>query len=63
VHGPGMVLTPILGAMAYNQENSGKKANGIAAQHGTVAWITSIAYGTSIVAVSWPIHWKFWEKK
>ncbi len=63
VHGPGMVLTPILGAMAYNQENSGKKASGIAAQHGTVAWITSIAYGTSIVAVSWPIHWKFWEKK
>jgi len=63
VHGPGMVLTPILGAMAYNQENSGKKPHGIAAQHGTVAWITSLAYGTSIVAVSWPIHWKFWENK
>lgn len=63
VHGPGMVLTPILGAMAYKQENSGEKAHGIAAQHGTVAYITAIAYGTSIVAVSWPIHWKFWEKK
>lgn len=62
VHGPGMVLTPILGAMAYNQENNGKKPSGIVAQHGTVAWITTIAYGTSIVAVSWPIHWKFWEK-
>ena len=63
VHGPGMILTPVLGAMAYNQETSGKKAEGIAAQHGTVAYITAIAYGTSIVAVSWPIHWKFWDKK
>ena len=62
VHGPGMVLTPILGYMAYKQENSGEKAHGIAAQHGTVAYITSVAYGASIVAVSWPIHWKFWEK-
>jgi hypothetical protein len=63
VHAPGMVLTPVLGIMAYNQENSGEKAHGIAAQHGTVAYITSIAYGASIVAVSWPIHWKVWEKK
>jgi len=63
VHAPGMVLTPVLGIMAYNQENSGEKAHGIAAQHGTVAYITAIAYGTSIVAVSWPIHWKVWEKK
>jgi hypothetical protein len=63
VHGPGMVLTPILGYMAYKQENSGEKPHGIAAQHGTVAYITAIAYGTSIVAVSWPIHLKFWEKK
>jgi hypothetical protein len=62
VHGPGMILTPILGAMAFNEENSGKKPTGIVAQHGTVAWITTIAYGTSIIAVSWPIHWKFWEK-
>ena len=63
VHGPGMVLTPILGYMAYSQENSGEKPHGIAAQHGTVAYITAIAYGTAIVAVSWPIHIKFWEKK
>jgi hypothetical protein len=63
VHGPGMILTPVLGYMAYHQENSGEKAHGIAAQHGTVAYITAIAYGTSIVAVSWPIHIKFWEKK
>lgn len=63
VHGPGMVLTPVLGYMAYHQETSGEKAHGIAAQHGTVAYITAIAYGTSIIAVSWPIHMKFWEKK
>jgi len=63
VHGPGMVLTPVLGYMAYSQENSGEKPHGIAAQHGTVAYVTAIAYGTAIVAVSWPIHLKFWEKK
>lgn len=63
IHGPGMILTPILGYMAYQQENSGEKAHGFPAQHGTVAWITAGAYGASIVAVSWPIHIKFWEKK
>jgi Carboxypeptidase regulatory-like domain len=63
VHGPGMVLTPILGVMAYNQENNGEKAHGFAAQHGTVAYVTAAAYGAAIVAVSWPIHWKFWEKQ
>jgi hypothetical protein len=63
VHGPGMILTPILGVMAYNQENNGEKPSGIASQHGTVAYITAAAYGAAIVAVSWPIHWKFWEKK
>jgi hypothetical protein len=63
VHGPGMILTPILGIMAYNQENSGEKAHGAAAYHGTAAYVTAAAYGASIIAVSWPIHWKFWEKK
>jgi hypothetical protein len=62
VHGPGMILTPILGIMAYNQENSGKKVSGAASLHGPVAYVTTIAYGASIIAVSWPIHWKFWEK-
>ena len=63
IHGPGMILTPILGAMAFNQEQSGEKPHGIASAHGTVAAVTAIAYGASIVAVSWPIHLKFWEKK
>jgi len=63
VHGPGMILTPVLGYMAYKQENSGEKAHGIASAHGSVAYVTAAAYGASIVAVSWPIHWKFWEKQ
>ncbi len=63
VHGPGMILTPALGIMAYKQENAGEKVHGIASAHGAVAYTTAIAYGASIVAVSWPIHWKFWEKQ
>ncbi len=62
VHGPGMILTPILGAMAFSQEQNGEKVHGIASAHGAVAAVTVIAYGASIVAVSWPIHLKFWEK-
>jgi hypothetical protein len=63
VHGPGMILTPILGAMAYSQEQNGQKVHGAASLHGPVAVATVCAYGASIVAVSWPIHLKFWEKK
>jgi hypothetical protein len=63
IHGPGMILTPILGAMAFNQEQNGEKVHGIASAHGTVATVTVLAYGASIVAVAWPIHLKFWEKR
>jgi hypothetical protein len=56
LHAPGMVLTPILGAMAYNQIASGQKVHGIASAHGAVAAITAASYGASILAVSWPIH-------
>ena len=62
VHGPGMILTPVLGIMAYKQENAGEKVHGIASAHGAVAYVTAAAYGASIVAVSWPIHLKFWER-
>jgi glucose/arabinose dehydrogenase len=62
VHGPGMILTPILGAMAFQQEQDGEKVHGIASAHGPVAVATVCAYGAAIVAVSWPIHLKFWEK-
>jgi hypothetical protein len=62
IHAPGMVLTPILGGLALSQENSGEKVHGIASAHSYVAWTTVGAYGASIIAVSWPIHLKFWEK-
>lgn len=62
IHGPGMILTPALGVLAYKQENAGEKVHGIASAHGAVAYITAASYGTAIVAVSWPIHVKFWEK-
>jgi hypothetical protein len=63
IHGPGMILTPLLGIMAYKQENAGEKVHGIASYHGTAAYVTAAAYGASIVTVSWPIHWKFWGKQ
>jgi hypothetical protein len=59
IHAPGMILTPILGAVAFNQINSGQKVHGIASAHGAVATATAISYGAAIVAVSWPIHLKF----
>lgn len=62
IHAPGMVLTPILGGMALSQENNGERVHGIASAHSYVAWTTVAAYGASIVAVTWPIHLKFWEK-
>ena len=63
IHAPGMVLTPILGGMALSQENNGERVHGIASAHSYVAWTTVAAYGASIVAVSWPLHVKFREKK
>ncbi len=59
IHAPGMILTPILGTMAFNDIASGHKPTGIAQYHSAVAWTTVAAYGASIIAVSWPIHLKF----
>jgi hypothetical protein len=59
VHGPGMILTPIFGAVAFQQEQNGEKVHGIASAHGPVAIATVCAYGAAIVAISWPIHLKF----
>lgn len=59
IHGPGMIATPILGAMAFKQEQAGEKVHGIASAHGAVAWVTVAAYGASIISVSWPIKLKF----
>ncbi|MGB8063007.1 MAG: carboxypeptidase-like regulatory domain-containing protein [Candidatus Sulfotelmatobacter sp.] len=52
VHGPGMILTPILGAMAFNQKNNGEKVHGIASAHGPVAIVTAGAFGAALLAVS-----------
>jgi hypothetical protein len=59
IHAPGMILTPILGTMAFNDIANGHKPSGIEQYHSAVALTTAIAYGASIIAVSWPIHLKF----
>jgi hypothetical protein len=61
IHAPGMVLTPILGGMALDQENKNEKIHGIASAHAYVAWTTVAAYGAAAVSISWPLHLKFWE--
>lgn len=52
IHGPGMILTPILGALAFEQKNNGEKVHGIAAAHGPVAIVTAGAFGAALLSVS-----------
>jgi hypothetical protein len=52
VHGPGMILTPILGIIAYDQKSKGEKVHGIASAHGPVAIVTAAAYGAALLSVS-----------
>lgn len=52
IHGPGMILTPILGAMAYQQKSDGERVHGIASAHVAVAATTAIAYGVAILSVT-----------
>jgi hypothetical protein len=52
IHGPGMILTPILGALAFQQRNSGQRVHGIASAHGAVAAVTGIAYGAAILSIT-----------
>lgn len=52
IHGTGIVLTPILGAMAFSQKSKGEKVHGLASLHGPVGIITAGAYGASILSVS-----------
>ena len=63
IHAPGMILTPILGTMAFNDIAGGHKPGGIEQYHSAVALTTAIAYAGSIVAVSWPIHMPFTGSK
>jgi hypothetical protein len=52
IHGPGMVLTPILGEMAFAQKSRGEKVHGIATLHGPVAIATAAAFGLAVASVS-----------
>jgi hypothetical protein len=52
VHGAGMILTPILGALARAQLDRGEKVHGIAAAHSAVADVTVAAYAAAIGSVA-----------
>lgn len=52
IHGPGMIATPILGAIAFDQKSKGEHVHGIAQAHGPVAIVTAAAYGIAIASVS-----------
>jgi len=52
IHGPGMILMPILGAIAFDQKSRGERVHGIASAHGPVAIVTAAAYGAAILSVS-----------
>ena len=52
IHAPGMVLTPILGEMAFAQKSRGEKVHGIATLHGPVAIATAAAFGLAVASVS-----------
>jgi len=52
VHGAGMILTPILGAMARAQLNRGERVHGIASAHSAVAGVTVAAYAVAIGTVA-----------
>ncbi len=52
IHGPGMVMTAVLGAMAYSQLSKGERVHGIAKYHSTAAIVTAAALGTAVFAVS-----------
>jgi len=52
IHGPGMIMTAVLGAMAYSQMSKGERVHGIAKYHSTAAMVTAVAYGAAILSVS-----------
>jgi hypothetical protein len=52
IHGPGMIATPILGIMAFDQKNNGEKVHGIASAHAPVAIVTAGAFGAALLSVS-----------
>lgn len=51
IHGPGMILTPILGSIAFSQLSRGERVHGVAKYHAWAAYTTAAAYGVAIVSV------------
>ncbi len=52
IHGPGMIMTAVLGEMAYSQLNKGERVHGIAKYHQTAALVTAAALGTAVFAIT-----------
>jgi len=52
IHGPGMIATPILGIVAFDQKSKGEKVHGLGAAHGPVAIVTAGAFGAALLSVS-----------
>jgi len=52
IHGPLMVLTPILGGIAYNQLSNGQKVHGVAQFHGAAATLLLVSYVASMAVMS-----------
>ena len=52
IHGPWMILTPILGAIAFSQLSNGERVHGIAKYHSWAAYTTAGAYGAAILSVT-----------
>lgn len=47
-----MILTPLLGEMAFVQRSKGERVHGIDHYHGQVAIVTAAAYGLAIIPVT-----------
>jgi hypothetical protein len=52
IHGTGMILTPVLGAIAFDEESRGERVHGLASAHGAVAAITAAAYGAAMLSIA-----------
>jgi hypothetical protein len=52
IHGPGMIATPILGIIAFDQKSKGEKVHGLGAAHLPVAIVTAGAFGAALLSVS-----------
>ncbi len=52
IHGTGMIVTPVLGILAYHQRSQGQRTHGAADYHGLAGIVTAAAYGAAIVSVS-----------